>query len=195
MSPQLKFALRFIVGCILLIVITHRYGEVLLVKLLPIYQWEISTMEDHYQIESLGLDNEGADRVIRLNISLAKPIFMGNQFLFLHDQGYANASTSTGHAWLASIIMLAMLIAWPVLDWKTYMLRTIFAVPCIAILSMVDIPFTLLAALWDVIIQHISPDTFSPLILWNRFLEGGGRLAMGLFIAALIISATQRIRD
>lgn len=151
-------------------------------------------MEDHYQIENFGLDNEGADRVIRLNITLAQPIFIGNRFFFPDDNGNANASTSIGHAWLASIIMLAMLVAWPVLHLKTYLFRIMLAVPCIAILGMIDIPFTLLAALWDLIIHHLSPDTFSPLILWNHFLEGGGRLALGLFFAALIIHTTQHIR-
>ena len=39
----------------------------------------------------------------------------------------------------------------------------------------------------------MSPVTFSPLIIWNSFLERGGRFALGLVAGLMVIWLTQVI--
>jgi hypothetical protein len=195
MSPPIKFSLRFIAVCILLMLLLHQYGELFIKPLLPLYDWEIRTIADQYQILSFGLDNEGLDRVVRLKVTLAKPVYIAGKFLIPDARGIANASTTTGHVWQMSIVCLAMIFAWPTPRVRTYFIRLAIALPVLALLTMLDIPLALLASLWDLIVQNMAPDTFSPLILWNGFLEQGGRLALGIVGGMLTVWSANLISD
>jgi hypothetical protein len=192
MSFAIKFTLRFFLVSILFMLVLNQYGEVLIKPLLPIYEWEIRTFADQYRILNFGLDNEGFDRVVRLKVTLAHLILIDGNFLIPDVRGNANASTTIGHIWQMFIICLAMSLSWPTINVRTYIIRLVLAIPVLALLTMLDIPFALLASLWDLIIQNTSPDTFSWLVLWNNFLELGGRMALGLSSGMFVIWISQK---
>lgn len=187
MSSPIKFSLRFIVMCLLLMWLTSVYGEMFIKPLLPLYKWEIRTIADQYRILSFGLDNEGFDRVIRIKVALAKPVYIAGNFLIPDARGVAIASTTIAHVWQMTIVCLAMIFAWPPLSMRTCLARLAIALPVLILLTMLDVPLVLLASLWDLIIQNTAPDTFSILVLWNSILEQGGRLTLGLTAGVLAV--------
>jgi hypothetical protein len=195
MSFAIKFALRFFLVSILLMLVLNQYGEVLIKPLLNIYEWEIRTFADQYRILNFGLDNEGFDRVVRLKVTLAHLILIEGNFLIPDVRGNANASTSIGHIWQMFIVCLAMILSWPTINVRTYFIRLLVAFPVLLLLTMLDIPFALLASLWDLVIQNTAQDTFSWLVLWNNFLELGGRLALGLSSGMFVIWISQKCED
>jgi len=192
MSGYVQFSLRFFFTCILLMLILYQYGEVLVHPLLPIYEWEIRTFADQYQILYFGLDSIGLDSVVRLKVTLAHPIYIAGSFLIPDARGIAYASTTIGHIWQMLIVCIAMIFAWPTHYNRTYVIRFMIAIPVLIILTMFDVPLALLASLWDLIIQNTAPDTFSWLVLWNNFLEIGGRLVLGLSSAMLVIWISEK---
>ena len=190
MPSVIKFALRFILVCLILLAIFYRYGETLLEQVLPLYKWEISALDDQYQVTSLSLTNEGADRVLKLSVNLARPLFIGTVYRLPDERGIAYATTNAGHAWQLPIIFLALILAWPIKHLPELIYRVAVAIPLLLLLTAVDIPLALLASLWDLILYNLAPDTFSLLVLWGNFLLGGGRLALGISGGIIVIAFT-----
>lgn len=180
MSKPIKFSLRFIIFCLFLMLVASQYGEVLIKPLLPLYEWQIGKIADEYRILSFGLDNLGLERVIHLKVTLVKPIYIAGQTLMPDARGVAEASTNIGHIWQMAVVCLAMIMAWPTKHLRAYFVRFAFAIPLLVLISLLDTPLALLASLWNLILSNLAPGSFSPLIAWDNFLEGGGRLAIGI---------------
>jgi hypothetical protein len=47
---------------------------------------------------------------------------------------------------------------------------------------LLDLPLTLHAYVWDIFIDNLEPERFSPLMSWHEFLHAGGRLGVGLIL-------------
>lgn len=180
MNPSLRFGLRFLLVSILLISLANLLGDILVSTIRPLYRWEISAIDDHFRIIDLKLDNEGADHVIRLEVTLAKPVFTGSHFLMPDPRGRANSSTLIGNALQPLVLLFAMMFSWPIKNWRSYFTRSLYALPFCFFILMIDVPIVLLASLWEIILDPLAPTTSSPLMLWNHFLQGGGRLALGM---------------
>lgn len=193
----IRFAISFLVFSACLSLTLYQYGEPLLKLLLPIYQWEISLIDDVYQILSLSIVNLAQEHVIALQVSLKKTMFIGGHFIFPNPQGVANATSIVGHVWQMIVIFLSVILTWPMEKIIFCALRFVIGLPFLMIILLLDIPFTLLAALEGLILQQLQIQTISPLFLWGSFLEGGGRLILGLvagILSVLIADNIYRIR-
>lgn len=193
MPLLIRFAIRFLVFSACLSLTLYQYGEPLLKLLLPIYEWEISLIDDVYQILSLSIDNLAQEHVIALQVTLKKTMFIAGRFIFPNPQGVANASSIVGHVWQMIVIFLSVIFTWPMEKISCCALRFIIGLPFLTIILLLDIPFTLLAALEGLILQQLQIQTFSPLILWGGFLEGGGRLALGLVAGVLSVLIADKV--
>ncbi|MCL5060914.1 MAG: hypothetical protein M1449_10805 [Candidatus Thermoplasmatota archaeon] len=47
---------------------------------------------------------------------------------------------------------------------------------------VVDLPLTLHAYVWDMFVDNLEPDRFSPLLAWHEFLHAGGRLGIAVVL-------------
>ena len=70
----------------------------------------------------------------------------------------------------------------------------IVAVVLSAAVLLLDTPFSLAAWLWHTQLRQYEPERFSALVSWNLFLNGGGRLALGLVASALAIALSSPLR-
>jgi hypothetical protein len=173
-----------------LAMVLHWYGDFLLELLLPIYRWEINFIDAGYQILSFRINDSEPEHIFFLQVNLAKPMFVGGRFIFPHPQGLAHASSIVDHVWLMTVLFFATIFSWPASRMRLLVLRVLLGLPFLIGVLLLDIPFTLLAALKGLIIQQLELDTFSPLILWGSFLEGGGRIALSLVAGALVVLVT-----
>jgi hypothetical protein len=53
---------------------------------------------------------------------------------------------------------------------------------------MLDVPLVLLGSIEDLLIANIAPDTFSFLVAWMNFMNGGGRLALPIVGVLLVVA-------
>jgi hypothetical protein len=65
----------------------------------------------------------------------------------------------------------------------------------IAVIVFVDTPLTLAAGMWNSIFMAFEPGRSSALVAWRTFLNGGGRLALGLVAGALAIALARALME
>lgn len=187
----LKAATRFVLALGVLLVLSHLYGKVLATALLPVFRWEITQLDDAYQVLDLALSQQGADTVVRLEAGLARIIVLGGHALQPDPRARADVSTLAGHIAQPAILSLALILAWPARKVIEYPVRVLIAAGGIAFVILADVPFVLWAALWDIHVSAFEPERFSPLLIWRDFLQGGGRFALGLAVGVLAVMAGQ----
>lgn len=210
MTPQIQFALRFGCACVLLIPILLHFAEVLVEPLLPLFEWVIGICSAEFRILKFGLIGINGDIVIQMQVTLAKPVFIGTQYLAPDSRGVAEVSTSVNHIFQVSVMFLAFTLTWAYQNnginkqnitarndgvlfsrvFNKLVLRMIIGLPILALIIMIDSPLVMLASLWRMILQNLALDNFSALIVWDAFLEGGGRLVLGLVAGMLTVWLT-----
>ena len=193
-TTLLKAATRFVLALSVLLVLSHLYGKILATVLLPVFRWEITQLDDSYQVLDLTLSQQGADTVVRLEAGLARIIVLGGHALQPDPRARADVSTLAGHITQPVILGLALILGWPtrkaVIE---YPLRALVAGGGMALIILADVPFVLWAALWDIHVSAFEPERFSPLLIWRDFLQGGGRFALGLGVGVLAVMAGQAL--
>ena len=190
----LKGALKFLLASLLLILVLHWYGAPLLQWLIPLFKWQIHLMDDQYQLIDLSIKNVGSEQAFYLKVNLAKPLILGGHFIVPDERGIATASSIVAHVWQIVVILLAVLVAWPMASNVDYVRRLAISIPVLIIILMLDMPFSLLATLWRLVLDQLSLESFSPLILWNEILESGGRLVLGLVGGLLTVWLAERMK-
>jgi len=159
-----------------------------LVLALTAIQTEIAWLDDTYELKSLSLDTEGADRVLRLVVSQRRYIQLAGQLFEPHPQGRANASTLTGHVFLPLVVLAGLVLAWPARHWVQWLWRSLKLLPATALLLAVNVPMVLWAGIWRLHVDAFAPMLWSPLLIWADFLQAGGEhvLALGLALLCLV---------
>ena len=193
MPPRpLETGWRFLAACALLLAAAHAWGQLLVESLLPLFRLEIGWLGDRYRILGLALATQGADSVIRLDVTLQRIMLVGSHFVYPDPRGHAHVTTLSGHVLQPVILALALLAAWPTLTTRVareLALRLALGLILIAVVVAIDVPFVLLGELWALAHARFAPGSFSALLAWTEFLQGGGRLALGLLAGAAGIAA------
>lgn len=184
---------RLALGAALLLPLGVAFGERWVVAWLPVYRIVIGQVAAEFRIQSLVLDREGADRVLRLRVSLRPVLLLGGKLTYPDPRGSANASTLVAHAVQGPLLAMLTALAWPARRRTEIAWRLLPLAPLVALLVLCDLPCVLAAELWEILIAHLAPDTFSPLVAWRNFLQGGGRLALGLAAGAASVALAARI--
>jgi hypothetical protein len=158
--------------------------------LLPMFKIEIERLDDTFRVDRLYLDRDGTDKVVRVEVNLAHRIVVNGHVVNPDPRGKANASTLVWHVTVPVVLMIAAAFAWPPRSRVMVVSRSLALLPSLMLLWALDVPLILLASLWGLIFQVLTPYQFSILRLWAQFLQGGGELvtavALGLAVGALI---------
>ncbi|MES2090369.1 MAG: hypothetical protein V4532_10385, partial [Pseudomonadota bacterium] len=155
------------------------------------FQSEIHWLDNTYRIDRLFIDMEGADHVVRIVAGLAHCVVLNDAAYCGDPRGLANASTLLANVTLPAILLVALTLAWPFTRWFEQGLRLMGLLPALAVLWAVDVPMVLWAGLWSLHVNAFAPDVFSPLLLWVQFVQSGGRLAIALVLAVLVVAAAR----
>lgn len=187
-----KALIRFVLALGVLLALSHVYGKFLTAALLPVFRWEITQLDDTYEVLDLTLSQQGADTVVRLEVGLARIVLIGGRVLHPDPLARANVSTLAGHIAQPALLCFALIFAWPTrratIEYPT---RILIAGIGIAAVVLIDVPFVLWAEVWDIHVTALEPDRFSLLLLWRDFLQGGGRFVLGLAVGGLAVAARQ----
>lgn len=192
LRPGLDTGLRFLLACVLLLTLAQVFSDDFVAALLPVFRWELGFLDDHYRILFLGLTSQGADSVVRLDVTLARPVIAGARVIVPDPRGIATVTTLAGHVLQPAILMLAGLAAWPVRQLHEYLARVVTGAVMLTLLLLVDVPFVLLAEIWSMFVDTHAPGRYSPLIAWSAFLQSGGRLVLALALVVFAVAIAQR---
>ncbi len=197
----MRLALRAVaVGAVLLALLLTG-GAAVVTAALPAMQDLFTVLVPELRPLAFGLDHERADRVVRVVVARERYIVIGSNVMEPHPQARANASTLVLQPLYGPLLALWLALAWPTRrpTWQgaaaTLALRLSIAMPFALALAWVDTPVVLAASLWRLLVEHLAPGSFSPLLLANDVLNGGGRYAFGLGAGALSVGLAEALRQ
>ena len=177
-----RFALTLFIGLAVTLAAAWAVGESLIENLLPATRIVLGWLDDRFGILFLGVEHNWQDTIVRLRVNILQLFVMGGQVIEATPKGWLEVTTTTGAMLQPLVIGPAIAFALP------GAIRTRIAAFALAALLafgflLVDLPVTLHAYVWDMFVDHLEPDRFSPLMVWHEFLHAGGRLGVAVILA------------
>ena len=176
-----RFALALILGFALTLVVAWVWGTALIEAILPATRIGLGWIDDRFGILFLGVEHNWQDTVVRLRVTPTAMFVMGGQVIEPQPQGWLEVTTTTGAMLQPLVIAPAIAFALP-----GAMHTRILAFALAALLAfgflLIDLPLTLHAYVWDMFIDNLDPNRYSPLMVWHEFLHAGGRLGIAVML-------------
>ncbi len=163
-------------------------------RLLPAQRAVFRMLAGEFRVTRMATEQMSSHRVVRVEVTLADTLVLGPRTFRPDPRGVAQASTPVAHTFHAMVTALLVAVAWPAADIATRLRRSLIAFALAAGMAVVDAPFVLAGTLWRTLLDVADPGRFSLLTSWAAFLEGGGRLALGILAgaaAAAIVGPTR----
>lgn len=156
---------------------------------LPLIQWQLEAMDDHYRTAELSIDLRHGEPKILWTVQQARSIVVGEKVAMPHAQGIAQASTLLINLWGPPCLVWACLLGQAPLRQligTDGLQRLALAMLATLALLCLDVPMVLWAAIWSLHASTMAPDAFSPLLWWANLLDGGGRWALACALGLAI---------
>lgn len=202
-NEGIRIVFRLLFAGAVLLPLAVVYGEALVGTWMDTYRAVFTWFADDFELLSLYIDQEGADRVLRARVMWEHLVVIGGKVLYPDPRGTANASTQLAHALQGPLVALLTIIAWPhrahhaggkhVRQWVEWAMRVGALIPLLAVLVLFDIPMVLAGELWDLVLSELDPNSTKALVIWKTFMQGGGRYALGLVAGGLAVLAAHRL--
>ena len=183
--------LRVLLAAAVVLALAHVGARDVAKLLLPMLREALAVVADDFSIQRFELMQERANTTIGALAVQERTLFLGGQAIVPDGQQVVVASTTVGTVMQPLLVLAVLVLAWPA-RLLEFTVRLGLAATAGVVVLLLDTPFSLAAWLWDAQLKMYEPGTSSPLIWWNVFLNGGGRLALGLVAAALAIALAQR---
>jgi hypothetical protein len=160
------------------------WGIALIDFMLPVTRVVLEWLDDRFGILFLGIDRDAQDTVVRLRVSIEHLFFMNGKVIEVPPEGWLQVTTTTGAMLQPLTIAPAIALAMPG-DLQQKILGCTMAVFLSCMFMMLDLPLTLFAYVWDMLVDSLEPGRSSPLLMWHEFLHSGGRLGVALVLGLL----------
>lgn len=174
------FALALVAGFSVTLASAWLWGTPLVEALLPAAHAVLGWIDDRFGILVLGVERNWQDTVVRLRVEVVAPFVIGGQLITAHG-GWLEVTTTTGAVLQPLVIAPAVAFALPGAWFARLAAFALAALLAFGFL-LLDLPLTLHAYVWDMFVDNLEPDRFSPLMIWHEFLHAGGRLGVGLIL-------------
>ena len=179
-----RFALALVLAFTLTLIAAWVWGQALMTALLPLTHSLLGWLDDRFGILFLGVTHDKQDSIVRLRVGITQLFVMGGQAIEAQPQGWMEVTTTLG-AMLQPLVIAPALAA--ALPGRLVQRITRFGIAALLALGflILDLPLTLYAYVWDMLVDSLDPTGFSPLLVWHEFLHAGGRLGMGVLLGLL----------
>jgi hypothetical protein len=179
-----RFALVLALGFALTLAAVWGWGTTLIEAILPVTRIVLGWIDGRFGILFLGVDHDAQDTIVRLRVGLDPLFVMAGRVLEASPEGWLAVTTTTGAILQPLTIAPALALALPATP-----LARLFAFGLAATLAflfmLLDLPLTLFAYVWDMMIDSLEPGRTPPLLVWHAFLHAGGRLGVALVLGVL----------
>ena len=176
-----RFALALLIGLAVTLGTVWMWGATLIENLLPLTRYMLVWIDDRFGILFLGVERNWQDTVIHMRLNLSSGFVMGGRVVMPDPRGFLKVATPVGS--LLQPLAIAPAIA-AALPGKLDLRLMRFGLAALLALGflIIDLPITLHAIAWDMIIYSLGVEDFSPLLVWYQFTQSGGRLGIAVIL-------------
>lgn len=187
----LSFALRLSLATALMLTAAHFFSRQVVTLMLPTLTSALKHVASDFKIVRFDLADERNNASIAAFVLLDRTIVLGGHAIVPDGQSVMVVGTTIGTVLQPIWVAWVMVLAWPA-RMAELVLRIVTVSAMLVPVVLLDTPLSLAAWLWDVMVRLHEPSRASPLLWWNVFLNGGGRLVLGLIAGFLSIALAQR---
>ncbi len=191
-SPPAHVSLRLVAATAVVLMAAHFWSRDVVALLLPVLSAALGFVADDFRILSFEFVSDRGNSSIGAVAMLKHTIVLGGRAIVPDDVSVMMVGSTVGTVMQPLLVALVLVLAWPA-RMIEMALRLAAACTLIAIVLLVDTPLSMAAWLWDIQLRAHEPDRWSPLVWWNIFLNGGGRLALGLIAGVLSIAWARQL--
>ena len=187
----LKIGLRAALALALMLIAALLWGRQYVQLWLPLYQQVISWLMPDYRVVDIVLQSQSSGQVVKLSVELIHQTVVGLKLL---PQGLSVSSTTLqGHALQHPILIATVLLAWPLgekASWTQRLRLLGLGLIGLLIVEALDVPFVLAGSITDLLLADFAPhlQDKSGLVRWMHILNGGGRLALSVGAALIVVA-------
>lgn len=182
-------ALRLGLAMVALLSVVTLSGEAVVRLCLPAYGMVFTWIAPEFRLIDLAIAADGADRVVRADVTLDRVVMLGSRVFSPDPRGRAYASTLALNAIQGPMVAMLTAVAWPVRCRAQIAWRLLLVIPVAGSAMLFDAPCVLAAELWKILLDAAATDRWSALVAWKNFLQGGGRHALGIALGAAAVLA------
>lgn len=183
---------RVLLATLVVLLASHWLAREVVTRLMPVLSWGLATLADDFTVLSFGLMTDRGQASIGAVVRLERSLVFGSQVVVPDGVSTMVVGAAIGNVLQPLLVALVWMLAWPG-GWFEMALRLLLGTGLQAGVLLLNVPCSIAAWLWLVQLKRYAPDTVSPLVWWNVFLQGGGRLVLGLLCAALAIALAKRL--
>jgi hypothetical protein len=191
-SSATHIALRLVLATALVLTAAYFFSRDAVRLLMPMLESALSSVASDYKILRFDFFDERNNTSIGAIVRLEHTLVLGGRAIVPDGQSVMGVAATIGTVLQPVCVAMVLALAWPA-HWREMLLRLLIIAPLLTAVLLVDTPLSMAAWLWDVQLRMHEPGRASPLVWWNTFLNGGGRLALGLIAAALSIALARRL--
>ncbi|MDI1361806.1 hypothetical protein [Methylotenera sp.] len=186
-----RISLFFGVG-LLLLILTHRYANLIINTIIPLYEWMVHQIDYRFDKTMLYIANFQGESYLQLDVEISQPFWLGLQKIAPTQPIYNSTGMAVANVLQPIVLIFTIVLAWPVKHCIVLIYRILCALPVIVFLMLFDIPFQLVNSSWQGLEQTLKLNiaTTKWFAYWSDFLNGGGLMALsitgGLLIIALV---------
>ncbi len=175
-----------VVGCFLVVLFSFQITPVLKF-MAPVLSKEIELIAPSFSVETLDIRMSAKNGESLYWMAIKTKEEMSFRLQTLPAGVEVSSSTLVGHSIQHFLILYVLITCIGVGNLKTVLKRWLLGIPVWLILEMLDIPFVLVGAVYDLLYTNFSPGENCFLMVWMNMLNSGARLGLSLFAVVFLI--------
>jgi len=187
-----------LLATVLVLLVVQALGRTLVRPLIPIFGAAVPFLDPRFAVSDVRLSCVGASDVVRFRGNLSQPLLIDGRIINPFGwngmpAGGFQITYTVGGALQYGALLLIFVLAWPASGPRELVCRLALSVPCIALLSLAIVPFTVLAEFRQGLVSLVAPTALDGSLIASRYLMGGGGWVIALLTAAFCIDGARRL--
>lgn len=189
-----QLALRVLIATALVLAVAKTSSRDIVAWLAPGLTAALVWVADDFKVLRVEFVKDRNDTALAALAVLKRTVFLGGRAIVPDGVSPIVVSATVGTILQSALVALVLVLAWPagLVEW---LLRLAIAAVPMAVIVFIDTPLSMASWLWNSQVMSYEPGRFSALVAWNTFLNGGGRLALGLVAGALAIALARALTE
>jgi hypothetical protein len=180
---------------ILLLILTHLFGNLIINAIIPLYEWMIHQIDYRFDKTLLYIVNFQGESYLQLDVVVSQPFWLGLQKIAPTTPFFNSTGMAVANVLQPIVLICTIILAWPAKCNTVLIYRILCAIPVIGLLMLLDMPFQLVNSTWQGLEQSLKLNmaTTKWFSYWSDFLNGGGLMALSITSGFLVIALADLI--
>jgi hypothetical protein len=169
-----------------------RFAEEIVDWMLPAIPATMDWLASDFRIEAVSVFTDHGSARVGILAVLSRSLVEAGRAVIAGETTPILLTVTVGGVLQPVWMALIAAAAWPGRA-AEFALRLPLVLPAAALPMLLDTPVSFATRLWDTQLSTLHIPHHSPLIWWVAFLEGGGRLVLGLVAGAVAVAAARAL--